>query len=405
MSTRVDELKRRVIQEIDSLRMKIAKIGDYIYRNPELPYQEHKACALLTKELRDNGFDVKEAICGLPTAFRATIKGNSAKPTIAILAEYDALPGLGHACGHNLSAAAAVGAALGFRKFMPEIEGTVAVFGTPAEEGIVDNAGGKVIMLDEFRAVDAAMMIHASDTNSGICDSFNREALEIEFLGKAANAGNAEDSSKGINALEAVMLTWSAINAFRLLLKEDARVFGIITKGGTSPNIVPDYAATRLQIRVKDCNYLDDVVNKVKSAANGAALATGAKVNIRAYANRYEAMLNNRAMADAFEKNLVSLGVTVSRQYRRGFVTDMGNVSHVTPAIQPFIKMAPDGTAFHSIEAVKAVASKEAHEATIVAAKALAMTAIDLLLDHELAGKVSREFAEYSKTDSSGKNQ
>ena len=390
--TGAEELKNKVQGNIDAMKGKIVEIAKYIHDNPEIGYEEHKACKLLTTELEHHGLIVTRGVAGLPTAFKAVLKGKSERPIVGILAEYDALPGLGHACGHNLSAASAVGAAIALGELMSEMKGTLVIFGTPAEEGVVKNAGGKVVMLNEFKGLDAAMMIHALDQTAVICESFNREALEIEFIGKAANAGNAEDASKGINALEAVMLTWHAINSFRLLLKDDARIFGIITEGGVSPNIIPERAVTRIQIRVRDRQYFQEVIEKVKSAARGAALATGAKVKIGTFANTYVNMLNNLALAEAFKKNLLSLGMNVESLSRRGAATDMGNVSRVAPAIQPLMAIAPRGTAWHSIEAAKASNSPQAYETTTKASKALAMTAIDIFTTPKLAEEIREEF-------------
>lgn len=389
-----ESLKKKVQENVDSAKDKIVEIAKYIHDNPEIGYEEHKACELLTSELGKNGFEVTKGVAGLPTAFKAVLKGKTERPMVAILAEYDALPGLGHGCGHNLSAASTVGAAVSLAKLMPELNGTLVIFGTPAEEGVASNAGGKVVMLDEFKDLDAAMIMHALDMTTVICESFNREALEIEFTGKAANAGNAEDASKGINALEAVMLTWHGINAFRLLLKSDARVFGIITEGGVSPNIVPERAVTKIQIRVEDGEYFKEVVQKVKNTAQGAALATGAKVNITKFANTYVNMLNNLTLAETFKKNLTALGMSVESLSRRGVATDMGNVSQVAPAIHPFIAIAPKGTAWHSTESAKASASPEAYEATTKTAKAFGMTAIDIFSDPELAKRIKEEFAQ-----------
>lgn len=389
-----ERMKRGAQQNIDSIKDKIGQIAKYLFDNPEIGYQEQKACELLTSELERSGFEVTRGVSGLPTAFKAVIRGKAGGPVVGILAEYDALPGLGHACGHNLSAASAVGAGVALAELMPELNGTLVIFGTPAEEGVADNAGGKVVMLDEFKGLDAAMIMHALDMTTVICESFNREALEIEFIGKAANAGNAEDASKGINALEAVMLTWHAINAFRLLLKSDARVFGIITEGGISPNIIPERAVTRIQIRVEDAEYFQEVVEKVKNAARGAALATGAEVNVKKYANTYVNMLNNLTLAETFKKNIEALGMAVERLSRKGVATDMGNVSQVAPAIHPFIAIAPKGTAWHSTESAKAAVSAQAMEATTKTAKAFAMTAIDIFTDAELARRIQEEFVQ-----------
>jgi amidohydrolase len=385
-------MKEAVQKNIDSIKDEIVNIASTIYDNPELGYQEHRACEFLTERLEQGGFDVTRGVSGLPSAFKAVLKGKTDTPRVGLLAEYDALPDLGHGCGHNIIAAAAVGTALALAKFIPHLNGSLLVFGTPAEEGIVDNAGGKVAMLDEFKGLDAAMMIHALDTTNVICESFNREALEIEFIGKAANASNAEDSSKGVNALEAVMLTWHAINSFRLLLKNDARVFGIITEGGVSPNIIPARAVTRMQIRVEDKEYFREVIEKVKDAARGAATATGAKVNIRKFAYTYISMLNNTTLAGVFEKHLSALGIPAEKLSRRGVATDMGNVSRVVPAIHPFIAIAPRGTPWHSVESAGASASPQAHKAAVKAVKALALTAIDIFTNPDLTGRIREEF-------------
>ena len=387
-----ESLGKMVQDHVEGLREKIIDIADYLHQNPELGYAEVKACARLAGELEGAGFQVTKGVAGLPTAFKAVIRGRGEKPIVGILGEYDALPEIGHGCGHNLSAAAAVGAGLALARVMPELPGTLIIFGTPAEEGVVPNAGGKVVMLEEFRVLDAAMIMHALDMTTVTCESFNREALEIVFLGKSANAGNAEDSSKGINALEGVMLFWHAINSMRLLLKNDARIFGIITEGGVSPNMIPARAVTKLQIRVEDRDYFLEIVKKVEDAAKGAALAIGAKVQIRKSANTYVNMLNNLALAEIFKGHLTALGMEVESLSRRGVATDMGNVSWVAPSIHPFIATAPRGTAWHSTESARASAAPQAYEATLKAAKAFALTAVDLFSDPGLVRNIKEEF-------------
>jgi len=388
----VQDLKRMLQDHVDSVKERIMDIADYIHRNPELGYAEFKACERLTSELAQAGFQVTKGVAGLPTAFKAVMKGKAERPWVGILAEYDALPELGHACGHNVSAASAIGAGLALSKLMADLQGTLAIFGTPAEEGVVENAGGKVLMLEEFKELDAAMIMHSLDMNIVTCESFNREGLDIEFLGKAANAGNAEDSSKGINAMEAAMLFWHAVNSLRLLLRNDARIFGIITEGGVSPNIVPERAVTRLQIRVYDPEYFKEVVRKVENAAQGAALAVGAVCKIRKYANTYVNMLNNRTLAETFKNHLTALGMPVEKETRKGAALDMGNVSQVAPSIHPFLAIAPRGTAWHSRESAAAAASPQAHETAINCAKAFGMTAIEIFSNPALVRKIKDEF-------------
>jgi amidohydrolase len=391
-----EELRERVIRETDSLRNRIIEIGDYIHANPELGHQEYKAAELLTSELREFRFEVEKGIHGMETAFKSELAGKSSGPKVAFVAEYDSLPlPIGHGCQHNLMAAMSVGAGMVMSRLMQDIGGTVYVFGSPAEEGIVDNCGGKVLMVDEFKDMDAAMIIHPSDiTTNGYSRSWNREGLEIEFLGAPANAGNAEDTNKGINALETCMLFWQAVNAYRPHIREGARVFGIITEGGKSPNIVPDRAVTRLQIRVPTYSYFLKLVDKVKNCARGAAMVLGAEVNIRAYANRYLSFVPNRTLSEAYGRNIESLGLKVEEPYKQGGATDMGNVSHVCPSIHPSIATMPRGTPGHSFEAAAAAASEKGHEMTILGVKALCLTAIDIYTGAVSKDQIRKDFNE-----------
>jgi amidohydrolase len=394
-----DVLREKVILEVDSLRDRIIEIGDYIHANPELGHQEYKAAELLTSELRKHGFKVVKGIKGMDTAFKAELHGKASGPKIAFLAEYDSLPPpLGHGCGHNLMASMSIGAGIALSKLMPELSGSIYVFGTPAEEGIVDNCGGKVIMADEFKEMDAAMIIHPGDkTTNGVTYSWNREGLELEFLGAPANAGNAMSTSQGVNALEACMLFWHGLNTLRPHIREGGRIFGIVTEGGVSPNVVPERAVTRLQIRVPTYNYFLEVVEKVKTCAQGAAAALGAKVNIRAYANRYLAFLPNFTLAEAFGRNIESLGMETVEPTSVGGATDMGNVSRECPSIHPSIQIMPKGTPGHSYEAAKASFSDRGREAAIVGAKSLALTAVDLFTGKVNVEKMKKEFMEAKK--------
>jgi amidohydrolase len=393
-------LKKAFVDAIDSLHDEIIAISDEIHDNPEIGFQEFKACKLLTDTLKHAGFEVVCPVAGLSTAFKAELAEKESGPRVGILAEYDALPGFGHACGHNISAAAAVGAGLGLSK-LGGFPGDLMIFGTPAEEGTVENAGGKVIMLDEFRSLDAAMMIHSYDANVVFFQSFNREALEITFLGQAANAGNSLDSSKGVNALEALMLFWQAVNSLRPHLKDETRVFGIITEGGVSPNIIPDRAVTRLQIRVEDPHYFLEVIDKVKNAAQGAAKAVAASVEIRKYANTYQSIIINRPLGDTFQNNLTELGLKVEPISRKGVATDMGNVSRVAPAIHPFLAITPHGSAaIHSQQWAEASHSPQAHQTALQAAKALGLTALDVFFQPGLVEEIRKCFTEAKRNTS-----
>jgi len=391
------DLKEMICSIIDSMRERLIEISSEIHKNPELGFKEYKASKLLASELGKHGFKVEMGICGLPTAFKATYYGRGNGPKIAFLAEYDALPKLGHACGHNIIGTSAIGAAIALSKVMENFNGEIIVFGTPAEEGYVENAGGKVIMLDEIAKADVALMIHPSDTNSVACSSLAREAFRIEFFGKAAHAAGAPH--KGVNALEALILTFVSINALRQHLKKDAMIHGIIEKGGDAPNIVPDYASGRFYARAETVEYLMEVVEKIKKCAEGAALQTGAKMKFTKTANTYANIIPNEVLAKIAFKNFKFLGVEfesieeLSKRRGKGS-TDFGNVSQLIPAIEILIKICPEGTPGHSAEFAKAAGSELGHEGLIVGVKVLALTALDLIINPKLIDEAKKELIE-----------
>lgn len=392
-----DSLKKKAIEAIDSYRERLFSISDQMYREPEIGLQEWKSSKLLVDLLKEHGFEVEVGLCSLPTSFRAVRRGKSGGPTVAILAEYDALPEIGHGCGHNIIGTAAAGAGIALCPLMDNICGTLVVLGTPAEEGAVDNAGGKVTLLEggAFSGVDVAMMFHPSQKDMVMSTSNARVAMEISFRGKAAHAAGAPH--EGINALDAAILTFNAWNALRQHVKEDVRIHGIITKGGVSPNIIPDYAEIRMYVRAKDMDYLRQVEEKVKKCAEGAATATGAQVNFRYTAKTYANLITNETLAQAFAKNLEALGRKVQEpeETAGGGSTDMGNVSHVVPAIHPYIAICEPGTAAsHSREFAQATISEMGHKGLLDGAKALAMTAIDVFTDSALLAAIKDEFAE-----------
>ncbi|MEM4727895.1 MAG: amidohydrolase, partial [Candidatus Bathyarchaeia archaeon] len=246
--TNLDHLKRLVSSEVDKLRDRIIWMADTIHENPEIGHQEFKASEILTSALEEGGFEVRLGVAGMRTAFTASKRGRSDRPVVGILCEYDALKGLGHACGHNLIGAGGVGAALALSRVLQDIDGSLMVFGTPAEEGGVENAGGKVIMVEEFRAADACLIWHPGSRNmASRQSSYAREAIQFEFYGKAAHAGASP--WEGVNALNALLLMFRAIDALRQHVRPDVRIHGIIEKGGEAPNIVPDYASAKFYVR------------------------------------------------------------------------------------------------------------------------------------------------------------
>ena len=383
-----EKLKASVIADIDSRRHQLSELSLRIHANPELGFHEVKAAAWLTEYLAENGFAVERAICGLPTAFRASY--GKGKPALALLAEYDALPGVGHACGHNLIATSAVGAAVAARAAIDQFGGTILVIGTPAEELY----GGKVIMARRgiFNDLDTVMMVHPGTRDMATTSALACQNLEVEFFGKAAHA--AAQPEAGINALEAMLLSFAGINALRQHIRSSARIHGIITDGGQAANVVPEHSAGTFIVRAKDDDYLDELEPKVLNCFVGAALATGARLEYRWDDIRYSTMLNNLVLAQLFTRNLQPLGRPITHDVPdRAFgSTDMGNVSHLVPSIHPHIAIAGKEVFIHSPQFALAAASETGIKSMLDAAKALAMTVIDLLANPEIVARVKDEF-------------
>ena len=394
-----DKLKQRVVDEIETRRDELIHIADTIHANPELAFEEHKAAALLSDTLQDNGFSVERKVAGLETAFVGTLNGRAPAPALAFLAEYDALPDLGHACGHNLIGTAALGAGLAMGAVLSELEGTIHVIGTPAEEG----GGGKIIMVEAgvFDEIDAAMMVHPSSRNLTRRKSLTSHRLNIEFFGKPAHAAATPD--KGINALDALILTFSAINALRQQLRDDARIHGMITHGGRAVNIIPDYTAAQFSVRAADVHYSTQVINKVRACAQAAALATGARLEFTLYDHYYANMMPNFKLADLVDANMAALGVQVRLPLpnERMGSSDMGNVSQAVPALHPYITICSDDVAGHTVEFQEASRSEAGHAGMIQAAKFMAMTAVDLLALPANLADVKRVFQEQKKQQAS----
>jgi len=389
--------KDKVQSYIDENKDHLIEISDEIHANPEVANKEVKASRLLAGELKNVGFKVELGVAGLDTAILAVHPEQSEGPTIAILGEYDALPQIGHACGHNLIATAALGACLAIGSFKKDIPGKLIFMGTPAEEDI----GGKIFMVEKglFKDVEAAMMFHPSPgyTMTGRAGLALTE-VKIEFTGKASHASGSPE--KGINALDAVIQTFNSINALRQHIKSDARIHGIITHGGVKPNIVPDYAAAEFYVRASTDDYCTELVKKVENCAKGAASATGATLKYTVIEPSYQSRLMNRTMGRLFEENLAIIGEPLNPLPPGSGAgsSDIGNVSQVVPTIHPYISICDDSIAGHSVEFEKASVSKRAHEAMLNAAKALAMTALDLFTNPNLMKQVSEEFQTVKST-------
>jgi len=387
----IQMLKDKASSYIDEIRGQLIDVSDEIHRNPELALKEVIAAKILTDELKKAGFEVEHGVAGMDTAIVAVHPEQSKGPTIAILAEYDALPEIGHACGHNLIGAAALGASLVLGSMKKDLPGKLVFMGTPAEEDI----GGKITMVEAglFKDIDAAMMFHPSAgyTMTGRKGLALTE-VKIEFYGKSSHASGSPE--KGINALDAVIQTFNGINALRQHIKSDARIHGVITHGGVKPNIVPEFASADFYVRALTDEYRDELVKKLESCAEGAASATGATLKYEVGSPSYQSRLMNETMGDAFEKNLIALGepIVPLPEGSGAGSSDIGNVSQVVPAIHPYISICDNSIAGHSQEFTKASASKQGHAGMLTAAKALAMTAIDLFTDSDKMTQVKEEF-------------
>ena len=383
-----ESLKAKVMEEIDSHRAELRGLSLKIHSNPELGFQEVKAAVWLTKYLEENGFSIERGICELPTAFRGSY--GVGKPAIAILAEYDALPDLGHACGHNIIGTCAVGAGVASKLAIDQCGGSIMVIGTPAEELY----GGKVTMIERraFDDVDIAMMVHPGVYDTATIQTLACQHLEVEFFGKAAHAAGQPEA--GINAPEAMLQSFAAINSLRQHIKDKARIHGVITDGGEAPNIVPAHSAGSFIVRAEEDSYLDELKQKVLNCFIGAATASGARLEYRWGDVRYAPMRNNLALAQLFMQNMRSLGrqMKLSELNHTFGSTDMGNVSQAIPGIHPFVAIAPVEVAHHSPQFASAAASEAGTCGLIDAAKALAMTVVDLAVNPEMVSQVKQEF-------------
>ncbi|MCC6178766.1 MAG: M20 family metallopeptidase [Chloroflexi bacterium] len=391
----IEELKRAVIVEVDRLEPRLWAAAEAIGRDPEIGHQETRAVGRLGDLLREGGVAVEVGVYGLATAFEARI-GSRRRPTVAILAEYDALPNVGHGCGHNLIGTSAVGAGLALAAITEDLPGSAVVFGTPAEESTVENSGGKAHMVraGAFDDVDATIMFHPSQyTTVSLEGSLAARGVDFRFHGTAAHAALAP--WEGVNALDGVIHTFNGVNALREHFRPDIRAHGVITDGGGVPNVVPAFAACRFRVRAPDAETLEGVFAKIVRCAEGGALMAGARLEVHEYMPAYENVVPSHALARAFRDNLAALGLEVlpSRPEPGLGSTDFGNVSRRVPSIEAAIAIADPGVPHHSAAFAEAALSEKAHGASIAAAKGLAMTAIDILTDRALLAAAQEEFA------------
>jgi amidohydrolase len=381
------EANTEICRAIDAYQEQVMSVSHEIHEHPELKFREHFACELLARAIRELGLEVQKGIGGLDTSFRCAF-GNPG-PTIAILAEYDALPN-GHSCGHNLIAGAALAAAAGLASMRQKLPGQIVLMGTPAEEG----GGGKITLLDKgaFKGIDAAMMAHPADCEYSAIPVLAMQHLRITFHGRAAHAAAAPWN--GASALAAVLQTFQSVDAARLHFRDLSRVHGIITNGGQAVNIVPQLAQCEFSARAITAKHADEIAGRIRRCADAAAMTTGVRVEHQTIC-AYKNMVSNRAIAQVYEHDSGKLGV-VTREAPPGTPTgstDMGDVSYALPAIHPTFQISNQGEGTcHEDVFVNYSDSERGYTAMIRVAKAMALTAYDLLANEGLLAAAKAEF-------------
>ena len=359
------------------LQAKLIEISDYIYANPELGNEEYKAAQILTDFLKEHNFQVTQPLGGIATAFEAVYDSGKTGPKVAFLCEYDALPEVGHGCGHNMIGTMSAGAGIILSKVLGEVGGTIHVFGTPAEE----TNGAKVVLTEQgfFDEMDAAMMVHPGSYNTESGSSSAIEALQFDYKGKPSHSAGSPE--KGINALNGVIHLFVGIDALRQHVTDDVRIHGIITKGGVAANVVPEHAQAQFYLRAATREALSELKKKVLNIAEGAALMTGATLTVSNYEYSNDDLKTNENLNAAFTKNFRELGMTDIKPPAKGRgSSDIGNVSNVCPAIHPHISISDIPLNGHSIEMAEATLTDLAHERLLVGALALAYTGYDVLV-------------------------
>jgi len=388
----IDALKKDVCASVDRLARELLAVSHEIHAHPELCFEEVHAARLLAETGRGHGLDVHQNVYGLETALEARVGSGGA--TVALLSEYDALPGIGHACGHNIIAASALGAALALAELGTRLPGSVRWLGTPAEEG----GGGKEIMAQRgaFEGVDAALMIHPAGINLVTMPCIAVADARVVYTGVASHASAMPE--RGVNALDALVLAYQGIAALRQHIRTTERLHGIITDGGQAPNIVPERAAGRFLVRAANAKHLAELKKRVIGCFEAGADATGAKLELTWGAIDYLDLDTSWPLANRFQVNAESLGrsffpwdkVPAGLQGS----TDMGNVSQRVPAIHPMLACSPPNVSIHNPEFAKWAASDMGDQAVLDGAKALAMTALDFFADEKLRAEVARSFAQ-----------
>ena len=386
--------RERILEYAEKQYPVYREIALQIHGKPETSNHEYFACGVLSEQLEKESFEVKVDVAGHPTGFTGIYKSGKPGPVLAFLAEYDALIGLGHGCGHNLFGATSLLAAASLKQVIDDIGGEIRVYGTPGEEGGENgSAKGSFVREGYFRDVDAALCVHpGSDHHELTHAEIACAPIRIEFRGKAAHASSSPQN--GINALDALVLVFNAIGLMRQQLPADVRIHGIVTKGGDAPNIIPDLTEGKFYVRAATVKRMMKVYHQLEDIVKGAALQTGCTGLLEpTQRNLIENVVPTPSFDEVYLKNLVSLGESFENKVFPLGSSDVGNVSQVIPVIQPMIRISETPVAGHSIEKREACRSETGLRSIALGAKALALTAMDLILDPELLDRIRKDHA------------
>ncbi|MFH9011812.1 amidohydrolase [Streptomyces sp. NPDC017943] len=383
MSDNRDDVHASVRAQVAARADALWDVALRLHEDPEQAFAEHRAAALLSGELEHAGFAVEREVAGMPTAF--TARSGRGRPAVALLMEYDALPGLGHACGHNLIAAAGLGAALAVASAVPADAGTVLAVGTPAEEG----GGGKALEVEAgvFDDVDAALMFHPGVYDWVRAPLTAQVQYRVAFHGRAAHpTGNP---TEGVDALAALVELFNVLAVLGRRLPQGSHVQGIVTHGGTATNIVPDFAQGRFGLRAATTGALQELTEQLRTCAEGVARATGTTAEVERVTVRYEHFRDSAALSERFAAHLAEAGIPLSPPVPGVFLgsSDIGNVSGRVPSIHPFVAIMGEDGSDHTPEFAAAAASPRAREVLLAVTRALACTAADVLLSGELRAR------------------
>ncbi|GAB2323679.1 M20 family metallopeptidase [Alkalibacterium sp. m-11] len=385
-----EQYNEKIDSIIKELRPELQELSEYIYANPELGHEEFLSSKAHVELLEEHGFDVEYPYLGIGTAFRAIYKGEKEGPTLAYLSEYDALPGIGHGCGHNLLGATDTGAGLVLSKLVDEVGGTVVVLGTPAEE----TNGDKVTMADAgtFDDVDVAFCTHPSDSYQASGTSMAMEAIEFRFYGQTAHA--AASPFEGKNALDACINFFNNVSSLRQQIHPSARVHGVIKEGGEAANVIPDYTRAEFYVRAMDMPYLNELREKVIRCAEAGALAADCRMEWGHYEAAYKNMITNETLSSLYNEKMADLGIQMITEERDSMGSmDMGNVSQVVPAINPYFEITNGkSVSAHTTEFRDCTLTEEAYQGMARTIAGLTHTALDLITTPEKMNRVKKEF-------------